>query len=122
LLGGCAASSSYAGISFKPGAAEPALQELARSAQAGSKQAQLELGIRYEEGRGLQLNLFRARKLYRAAASATGGRQMLHIPSANGGAVRSIPVSAGPRVEGLIEARDRLRRLDHRPQAVGDGE
>jgi TPR repeat protein len=58
-LAACAPT-SYAGISLKPGAADPELQSLARRAQGGDKHAQLELGIRYEEGRGVPANLDRA--------------------------------------------------------------
>jgi hypothetical protein len=47
------ASSNYMGISLAPGAAPTDVQHLAARAQAGDKQAQLELGERFEEGRGV---------------------------------------------------------------------
>ncbi|HEY0029048.1 MAG TPA: hypothetical protein VGC35_14380 [Allosphingosinicella sp.] len=93
LLGGCAASSSYAGISFKPGAAEPALEQLARRARAGDKQAQLELGVRYEEGTGVARDLKRARDLYFDAATRRSKRQTaVYLPrKGGGGSVKLFP-------------------------------
>jgi hypothetical protein len=113
LLGGCAAN-GYAGIPFAAGAADPELQALARAAQGGDKRAHLELGIRYEEARGVPLDLARAERLYRLAARDTGGRVWTHSPG-----VKSVPGSPmlanlGPRQPGLREARQRLSRLARR--------
>lgn len=84
LLGACAASTSYAGIPLAAGGADSDLQSLARRAQAGDKQAQLELGIRYEEGRGVEADPEAARRLYRS--SLRGARfQTAYVPA--GGAV-----------------------------------
>jgi TPR repeat protein len=64
LLCACAVSNTYAGIPLAAGAADAELQSLARRAQAGDKQARLELGVRYEEGRGVVRDLERAERLY----------------------------------------------------------
>jgi hypothetical protein len=61
-----AAPSSYMVVSIAPDGADSAVQAL-----AGGKQAQLDLGIRYEEGNGLPPDTKRARKLYRAASAPT---------------------------------------------------
>jgi hypothetical protein len=50
------ANGSYGGIPLVSGAASVELQDLARRAQAGDKHAQLELGIRFEEGRGVPVD------------------------------------------------------------------
>lgn len=111
LLTGCAAH-SYAGISFAPGAADPELQILARRAQAGDKHAQLELGIRYEEGRGVAVDLKRAVRLYRLAASDSGGPvQVYSPPVGRNGQGRVIAVGSTARLEGLPEAAARLHHL-----------
>lgn len=123
LLAGCAASTTYAGIPLTAGAADPEIQSLARRARAGDKHAQLDLGIRYEEGLGIGRDVRRALRLYRAAARTTGGRSVLHIPPAGGkGGVATIPVSTGRRVEGLTEARYRLLLLNHRLRGTRKGE
>ena len=109
--------SSYMGIDL----ASPApvssvaaeVQSLARRAQAGDKHAQLELGIRFEEGNGVERDLKRAKKLYRAAAKDSSGRQWVYSPSTGSGSPgRAIPVVTGGLQPGLEEARIRLERLD----------
>lgn len=71
-LGACA-HDSYAGVSFETGG-DPATQALARRARAGDKRAQLDLGLRYEEGRdGMPFDLARAEQLYRAASQGRDG-------------------------------------------------
>jgi len=103
------ASSDYMGLSMAPGAALPEVQALARRAQAGDKQAQLDLGIRFEEGNGVQQDKKRARKLYRAAASDSGGTAWVYMPSpGNGAPGRVIPVDKGPRQPGLDEAKAKM--------------
>jgi len=105
------ASSSFAGIPLAGGAADPELQSLARRAQAGDKHAQLELGIRYEQGLGVGIDLARAERLYRRAATATGGTRLVCIPaSGRHGPASTVPLS-GRRVEGLLEAATRLAAL-----------
>jgi hypothetical protein len=111
-LSACA-SNSYAGIPLTAGAADPELQALARRAETGDKRAQLELGIRYEEGRGVPRNLQRAEDLYRKAAADSGGTLWVYSPPVGeNGKGRVIPVDRGPRQVGLAEAKRRLERLN----------
>src|SRR4051812_16176372 len=70
-LNGC--STSAYGIPLAPERAPADLQELARHAQGGDKHAALELGIRYEEGRGVPMDVRQAIRLYRQAAMTSGG-------------------------------------------------
>jgi hypothetical protein len=108
-LAACAAPSSYMGISFAPGAAAGDLQDLARRAQAGDKQAQLDLGIAYEEGRGVAVDLKRAERLYRMAATTSGGTLYVYQPPVKkGGRGGAVPVNMGPVVLGLEAAKARL--------------
>jgi hypothetical protein len=114
-LGGCAAPTSYMGISLAPGAAAGDVQDLARRAQAGDKQAQLDLGIAYEEGRGVEINLNRAERLYRMAAVDSGGVIWVYSPSTgNGDRGRVLPLSIGNSSQGLSLAQDRLASLQLR--------
>lgn len=109
-LGGCA-TGSYAGIPLKAGAADPELQALARRAQAGDKHAQLELGIRYEEGRGVPVGLSQAEGLYRLAATAGERRQHVYVPPVGvHGQGRVISIDGGRR-SGLASAAARLQAL-----------
>ncbi|WP_363827338.1 SEL1-like repeat protein [Sphingobium sp. LMC3-1-1.1] len=111
-LSACA-SHEYMGISLKPGVAAPGLRDLAQRASGGNRQAQLELGIRYEEGQGLPVDLERARKLYTMAASDSGGTMWIYSPSPGGGSpARVLPVDR-PVVHGLDEAKRRLRGMIH---------
>jgi len=111
-LTACAAPTSYMGIEFAAASAsvdQAEIGSLARRAQAGDKQAQLELGIRFEEGRGVERDLNKARKLYAQAASDTGGTIWVYSPPVgNGTKGRVIPVNAGPKQFGLVEAKRRL--------------
>lgn len=113
LLTACAASSQYMGIGFAPGAASTELQALAMRAQAGDKQAQLDLGIAYEEGRGVGVDLRKARKLYTLASADSGGTTWVYVPPVrNGEAGRVTPVDKGVRQSGLLEAKVRLERIE----------
>jgi hypothetical protein len=110
--GGCSAPTSYMGISLAPGAADPLMQDIARNARAGDKQAQLQLGVAYEEGRGVARDESRARKLYALAANDSGGTIWVYQPPVKkGGNGRVVPVNVGPKVAGLAEAKGRLERL-----------
>jgi hypothetical protein len=112
LLSACAAPTSYMGIGFSPGAASPELQMLAQRAQTGDKQAQLDLGIAYEEGRGAAVDLERARKLYAQAAATSGGKIYIYqSPVRKGGRGRVVPVNLGPVIRGLEIAKVRLDGL-----------
>lgn len=106
-----ACASSYAGIPLAAGTADPELQSLARRAQAGDAKAQLELGIRYEEGRGVPADRSRARRLYFAAASESSGKRIsIYLPRKGGGGnVRHFP--AARKLSGPPEAILRWHRL-----------
>ena len=105
------ATSSYMGRSMNPGDASPEVQALAQRAQRGDKQAQLDLGIRFEEGNGVPQDKARAVKLYRQATSDSGGTIWVYAPSpGNGAPARVIPVNNGSRQAGLKEASNRLAK------------
>lgn len=111
ISSGCTAS-RYAGIDMRPHGAPVDVQALARAARSGDKQAQLDLGILLEEGRGLPVDRRRALALYEAAAKKSGGFIMLYVPNAGGqghGAVQ--PYDLGPPQPGLAEAEERRRKL-----------
>jgi hypothetical protein len=111
LLSGCA-SQQYMGVSLKPGGADPAVQALAARASTGDKQAQLDLGIRFEEGRGAQRNIIKAKSLYRMAASLTGGPVWVYLPPPGPGlSGRVVQMGEQPVRAGLVEARRRLEML-----------
>jgi hypothetical protein len=112
LFSGCA-SHSYMGVSLKPGGADPAVQALAARASAGDKQAQLDLGIRFEEGSGVARDLTTAKKLYGQAASDSGGTIWVYTPPVgNGTSGRVVPVQSGTKQYGLAEAQRRLKTLE----------
>ncbi|WP_129791748.1 SEL1-like repeat protein [Sphingosinicella sp. CPCC 101087] len=111
FLGACAAS-SYAGILLNAGTVDPELQDLALRAHAGDKHAQLELGIRYEEGLGVPINHDRAEQLYRAAASDSGEPLYVYSPPVGQhGRGRVLPVRNESAWRGLPEAQARLAAL-----------
>ena len=111
LMSGCA-SQQYMGVSLKPGGADPAVQALAARAQAGDKQAQLDLGIRFEEGAGTPGNIARAKALYRTAASPSGGPVWVYLPPPGPGlSARVVQMGDQPVRGGLVEARRRLEML-----------
>jgi len=92
---------------------EMQISTLGAKAQSGDKHAQLELGIRFEEGRGVERDLKKARKLYAKAAASSGGRIWVYSPPVgNGTSGRVIPVNAGPKQSGLAEAKRRLEGLE----------
>lgn len=109
----CAAPNSYAGISFASGAAPVNLQEWARRAQLGDKEAQLELGVRFEEGNGVPVNLARAKSLYRSAATTSGGTAFVYVPASRPGRKGMIiPISRYPKIQGLELAKQRLKKIE----------
>jgi len=100
-------------LALKRSYADMPLTALASKAQGGSKQAQLELGIRFEEGRGVERDVSKARKLYESAASDSGGTIWVYSPPVgNGTSGRTIPVNTGPKRSGLAEAKRRLEGLE----------
>jgi hypothetical protein len=108
----CAAQ-SYMGIPLVPGQASPEIQSLARRAQSGDKQAQLDLGIRLEEGNGVPVDRKRAIRLYRQAASDSGGTIWIYVPpSGMASTGRVMPFSSGRRLAGLVAAKLRLKAIE----------
>lgn len=71
-MAGCSFS-SYAGISFAPGAAPRHLQQLASRAQGGDPRAHYQLGLLYEGGQGFVRNLACSAKLYELAGGGPNG-------------------------------------------------
>lgn len=116
LLCGCA-TNSYMGVQLAPGAAEPALQTLAKRARSGDKEAQLDLGIRFEEGIDLRRDLVAAGRLYRSAAMLTKHLAFIYVPPAGaGGSGAVVPISIGRAEPGLPIAAERLAVLKQRKQ------
>ena len=108
---GCARF-SYMGISMIPGETAHELQVLARRAKMGDKGAQLDLGIRFEEGRGVLQDSGRAIKLYRKAASDSSEIRWVYLPPiGNGTKGRVFPVSGLWKQVGLNEAKQRMRNI-----------
>lgn len=113
LLFPACASRSYMGIPLAVGQADPELQQFASRARAGNKHAQLELGIRFEEGRGVERDIAKARDMYRLAASDSGGTVWVYVPpTAKGLRGRVIPVTSRQKTSGLAEAKARLDALE----------
>ena len=111
-LAACAAPSSYMGISLNSTATDAAIRQQALRAMSGDKQAQLDLGIRFEEGLGVRRDLRKAKKLYLKAASDSGGTIWVYSPPVgNGTSGRVIPLQSGIKVSGLAEANRRLRAI-----------
>ena len=96
-----------------PGAPDD-IRALTDAARRGDKAAQLELGIRYEEGDGVVADLARARRLYGLAAADSPGSTWIYTPGKAGERGRMTQVSTGPATDGLAEAKRRLQRLDER--------
>lgn len=108
---GCT-SQSYAGIDLRPGAAPSELQALAVQAHAGDKQAQFELGTRFENGEGVSRDMAKAKVLYRRAASDGGGPLQVYSPPVSGSDTgRIVTIDQGPRTSGLLKAKERLAAL-----------
>ena len=118
-LADAAAASSSART---PGAAatDPELRSLVRRARAGDKVAQLELGIRFEEGIGVPVDLKRAERLYRLAAPKSARSIWVYSPPA-GGSARGEMLYLGEAEagHGLAEAAERLDALRRRRIAGG---
>lgn len=76
-MSGCA-TSSYMGIGFAPGAADPVLQQLAQRARSGEKQAQYSLGEAFEFGSLTSLNLRQACVAYQLAGAFSPKAKLLY--------------------------------------------
>lgn len=75
----------------------------------GDKWAQLELGRRYEAGRGVKRDWKRAAGLYKAAAAYSSGTIWVYSPPVGKhGRGQTIPVRIGMDQAGLAEAKYRL--------------
>jgi TPR repeat protein len=88
------------------------LEALACDIKRGDKQAQLELGKRYEQGLGITQDYKQARNLYEQAARTLPNT--IYVYSPPGGTERAgrvIPISSGAQTPGLAEARYRLGNL-----------
>jgi hypothetical protein len=94
---------SYMGIPLQP---DSELSALAREAKAGEKNAQYQLGMRFENGDQIPSNQEKARKLYFLAATPTGGSQITYVPTNNG--VKPQLINRGPLVAGIAAAREKL--------------
>lgn len=97
LSNGCA-SSSYMGISLAPGETDPAVQELAVRARSSDKQAQFDLGKRFETGEGLPHDPRRAVKLYRQTPNSRAGTQMIYVPVNGHVEARSVYIGSKEKV------------------------
>jgi hypothetical protein len=84
LLSSCAANQAF-GIDLTAPSTSEEVKVLARGAQGGDKLAQLELGKRFEAGRGVPKDFGRADKLYAAAASPNDGASIRTLYSPSGG-------------------------------------
>lgn len=101
-LGACSGT-SYMGISLQ---SDSEISALARQAKAGDKNAQYQLGMRFENDDQVPSNQEKARKLYFLAATPTGGSQITYVPTNNG--VKPQLINRGPLVAGIAEAREKL--------------
>lgn len=87
------------------------LAELAKAAQSGNKDAQLALGIRFEEGRGVERDFGKARELYRLASEDSGGQELVIRRGFFGSLDSYYPDDSEPARSGREEARRRLAAL-----------
>lgn len=91
-----------------------ALQRLHSRAQSGDKSAQFELGEYFADGTLLAKDCKTARRLWRLAAMETGGTLWVYSPPVgNGTNGRTIPINRGPKVSGLVSAKE---ALEHSPE------
>jgi hypothetical protein len=105
----------YQGIPLAGSAADPELSVLARRASDGDKHAQLALGIRFETGDGVPVDLRRAERLYALAADTSGETRDMYIPPVRPGSTgRVIPHWQRPPRAGLPAAQARLDALRRR--------
>ena len=107
----------YQGISLSADTVDEALRGLARRASAGDKSAQLALGIRFETGDGVPVDLRRAERLYRLAATTTDGRAV-YFPSVHMRTPGKLLRTYEPPRSGLPEAQARLEALRQRRRAA----
>jgi TPR repeat protein len=97
-----------------PAGSGPEMAELAARAEAGDKQAQFDLGMRFETGDGVPINPKRARQLYTLAASDSGGPVWAYSPPVGDRPGTMVQVRNTPIVQGLPEAERRLYLMKQR--------
>ena len=86
-LAGCAPGSHYLGIDLRVGARDPELQQLAARARSGGRREKLELGILFEEGRGVPRDVAVARRLYEDAVFSEELMDLIVLPEASQGQI-----------------------------------
>jgi len=111
------------GIPLVVGDAPLTLQMVAAKARDGDKQAQFTLGMYFELGVLVPVDLDRARTLYAEAARDSGGTIWVYVPAVGkqgGGHV--MPVNTGPVIRGLPEAKARLERLREASKSANENQ
>lgn len=95
-----------------PDFSERNYEDLEKIARKGQKQAQLELGRRYEEGVGVERDICKAVKWYKLAAQDSVHRNLVYSgPVGSERYGRAIEVGPPTIENGLIEAKNALSRL-----------
>ena len=90
------------------------LVDVEKAAKSGVKQAQFELGRRYEEGIGIGRDASKARKWYKKAAQDSVDRKFVYSgPVGSEQHGRAIEVGRPHVQPGVPEAAFRLRRMQH---------
>lgn len=113
-LGGCVHSGQCKPIGDYRSASLSALE---CAAGGHDKQAQLELGIRYETGNGVGRDLNRAEHYYSLAAASTRKPRYVYAAPVGGQRFGSIAaVDPAGQSDGLPEAKRRLELLRRRPR------
>lgn len=114
--GACATGAErYQGVSLAADNQDAELRSLARQASEGDKHAQLALGIRFETGDGVPVDLRRAERLYALAAQSEGRPPDIFIPPVRPGSTgRVLPGWIRPTTAGLPAAQLRLDALRQR--------
>lgn len=112
LLLACSSSGqTYAGIDMRQGAAPQDVQDLAARAKAGDKEAQFDLGERYETGNGVLKDMRLAKTLFLAAAQDVGDL-LAYSPPVGRSPARIITLKS-QRAPGLDKAKQKLSRPEY---------
>lgn len=107
LLAACSSlEQTYAGVDMRPGASPREIQDLAGRAKGGDKEAQFELGERYEVGNGVPQDKRAAKKLFQAAAQDVGDL-LAYSPPVGNSPARIITLRS-QRTPGLDKAKQKL--------------
>ncbi|MCJ2185641.1 SEL1-like repeat protein [Novosphingobium beihaiensis] len=95
LSSGCV-SNSYMGIPLAPGKADAGVQELAKQARNGDKQAQFRLGLEFERGCFLPKNTHLAERLYQRSMHRDKMVEVpVYLPGTSGNAGSIYPMTVG---------------------------